>query len=342
MKGVKVMKTQEVQHLSTQISNDSILEAKHIKKYFPIKGGIFKRTVGHIKAVDDVSLTVFRGETLGIVGESGSGKSTFGRVLLKLINPTDGQIRFENKDITKLNNRQMRPIRKDMQMVFQDPYASLNSKMSVEELIEEPLIVQTNMSKKERKQKVNEMLEKVGLRSSDRLKYPHEFSGGQRQRISIARALVLNPKFVICDEPVSALDVSIQAQVLNLMADLQDDLDLTYLFISHDLSVVKHISDRVGVMYLGRITEIAPKKDLYENPLHPYTKALLSAVPSINVKKRKEKIILSGDLPSPSNPPSGCAFRTRCPYANEQCAVVRPELKEIQQNHFVACHLYEQ
>jgi len=336
------MKTQEVQHLSTQISNDSILEAKHIKKYFPIKGGIFKRTVGHIKAVDDVSLTVFRGETLGIVGESGSGKSTFGRVLLKLINPTDGQIRFENKDITKLNNRQMRPIRKDMQMVFQDPYASLNSKMSVEELIEEPLIVQTNMSKKERKQKVSEMLEKVGLRSSDRLKYPHEFSGGQRQRISIARALVLNPKFVICDEPVSALDVSIQAQVLNLMADLQDDLDLTYLFISHDLSVVKHISDRVGVMYLGRITEIAPKKDLYENPLHPYTKALLSAVPSINVKKRKEKIILSGDLPSPSNPPSGCAFRTRCPYANEQCAVVRPELKEIQQNHFVACHLYEQ
>lgn len=336
------MKTQEVQHLSTQISNDSILEAKHIKKYFPIKGGIFKRTVGHIKAVDDVSLTVFRGETLGIVGESGSGKSTFGRVLLKLINPTDGQIRFENKDITKLNNRQLRPIRKDMQMVFQDPYASLNSKMSVEELIEEPLIVQTNMSKKERKQKVNEMLEKVGLRSSDRLKYPHEFSGGQRQRISIARALVLNPKFVICDEPVSALDVSIQAQVLNLMADLQDDLDLTYLFISHDLSVVKHISDRVGVMYLGRITEIAPKKDLYENPLHPYTKALLSAVPSINVKKRKEKIILSGDLPSPSNPPSGCAFRTRCPYANEQCAVVRPELKEIQQNHFVACHLYEQ
>lgn len=336
------MKTQEVQHLSTQISNDWILEAKHIKKYFPIKGGIFKRTVGHIKAVDDVSLTVFRGETLGIVGESGSGKSTFGRVLLKLINPTDGQIRFENKDITKLNNRQMRPIRKDMQMVFQDPYASLNSKMSVEELIEEPLIVQTNMSKKERKQKVNEMLEKVGLRSSDRLKYPHEFSGGQRQRISIARALVLNPKFVICDEPVSALDVSIQAQVLNLMADLQDDLDLTYLFISHDLSVVKHISDRVGVMYLGRITEIAPKKDLYENPLHPYTKALLSAVPSINVKKRKEKIILSGDLPSPSNPPSGCAFRTRCPYANEQCAVVRPELKEIQPNHFVACHLYEQ
>lgn len=336
------MKTQEVQQQSTQVSNDLILEAKHIKKYFPIKGGIFKRTVGHIKAVDDVSLTVFRGETLGIVGESGSGKSTFGRVLLKLINPTDGQIRFENKDITKLNNRQMRPIRKDMQMVFQDPYASLNSKMSVEELIEEPLIVQTNMSKKERKQKVNEMLEKVGLRSSDRLKYPHEFSGGQRQRISIARALVLNPKFVICDEPVSALDVSIQAQVLNLMADLQDDLDLTYLFISHDLSVVKHISDRVGVMYLGRITEIAPKKDLYENPLHPYTKALLSAVPSINVKKRKEKIILSGDLPSPSNPPSGCAFRTRCPYANEQCAVVRPELKEIQQNHFVACHLYEQ
>jgi len=319
---------------------DYILQAKNIKKYFPIKGGILKHTIGHVKAVDDVSLSILRGETLGIVGESGSGKSTLGRVLLRLMDPTDGQIVFEDQDITKMRYRKLRPIRRDMQIVFQDPFASLNPKMSVSELIEEPLIVQTNLTKAERKEKTISLLEKVGLRSEDRFKYPHEFSGGQRQRISIARALTLNPKFVICDEPVSALDVSIQAQVLNLMADLQDEFNLTYLFIAHDLSVVKHISDRVAVMYLGRIAEIAPKKNLYETPLHPYTQALLSAVPSTDILHKKEKIILKGDLPSPSNPPSGCTFRTRCPMVHEKCSEVRPELTEVGNGHLVACHLY--
>lgn len=320
---------------------DYIVEVKNIKKYFPIKGGVLKRTVGHVKAVDDVSLKILRGETLGVVGESGSGKSTLGRVILRLLEPTEGQIFFENEDISDLNNRQLRPYRRDMQIVFQDPFASLNPKMSIQELIEEPLLVQTGMSKSERREKAISLLEKVGLRPESRLKYPHEFSGGQRQRISIARALALNPKFVICDEPVSALDVSIQAQVLNLMADLQEEFNLTYLFIAHDLSVVKHISDRVAVMYLGRIAEISPKKELYEQPLHPYTQALLSAVPSTDVLKRREKIILKGDLPSPSNPPSGCAFRTRCPKAHERCSVERPELMDVHNGHLVACHLYD-
>ncbi|MGG0716022.1 dipeptide ABC transporter ATP-binding protein [Robertmurraya massiliosenegalensis] len=325
----------------TEQENDYILEAKNLKKYFPIKGGVLKRTIGHVKAVDDVSLSILRGETLGVVGESGSGKSTLGRVILRLLDPTDGQIVFENEDITKLNNRQLRPFRRDMQIVFQDPFASLNPKMNVQELIEEPLLVQTSLSKSERKEKAIDLLGKVGLRPDARLKYPHEFSGGQRQRISIARALALNPKFIICDEPVSALDVSIQAQVLNLMADLQDEFNLTYLFIAHDLSVVKHISDRVAVMYLGRIAEIAPKKNLYDAPLHPYTEALLSAVPSTDVLAKREKIILKGDLPSPSNPPSGCAFRTRCPKAHERCAIERPDLINVSEGHYVACHLYD-
>lgn len=327
--------------LVKKTEQDYILEAKNIKKYFPIKGGVLKRTVGNVKAVDDVSLNIIRGETLGVVGESGSGKSTLGRVLLRLMDPTEGQILFENNDITTLGNRQLRPYRKDMQIVFQDPFASLNPKMNVQELIEEPLLVQTSLSRNERRDKAINLLEKVGLRPADRLKYPHEFSGGQRQRISIARALALNPKFVICDEPVSALDVSIQAQVLNLMADLQDEFNLTYLFIAHDLSVVKHISDRVAVMYLGRIAEIAPKKNLYDTPLHPYTQALLSAVPSVDVNNRREKIILKGDLPSPSNPPSGCAFRTRCPKAHERCSIDRPDLIEVSEGHSVACHLYD-
>ncbi|MGE6257710.1 ABC transporter ATP-binding protein [Heyndrickxia sporothermodurans] len=317
-----------------------ILQAKNIKKYFPIKGGILRTTIGHVKAVDDVSIDIKKGETLGIVGESGSGKSTLGRVILRLLEPTEGQIIFENNDISHLGNRQLRDYRKNMQIVFQDPFASLNSKMSVAELIEEPLVVQTSLKKSERKEKAIELLEKVGLRAEDRLKYPHEFSGGQRQRISIARALALHPKFVICDEPVSALDVSIQAQVLNLMSDLQDEFNLTYLFISHDLSVVKHISNRVAVMYLGRIVEIAPKKNLYDQPLHPYTQALLSSAPTTNIQNRREKIILKGDLPSPANPPSGCAFRTRCPLVHEKCAEVRPELKGMGNGHFVSCHLH--
>ncbi|CDQ41676.1 MULTISPECIES: ABC transporter ATP-binding protein [Virgibacillus] len=322
--------------------NEILVEAKNIKKYFPIKGGILKHTVGHVKAVDDVSLSIKQGETLGLVGESGSGKSTLGRVILRLLEPTEGEIIFDKEDISHLSNRKLRNYRKNMQIVFQDPFASLNSKMSVGELIEEPLLVQSSATKPERKQKCIDLLEKVGLRASDRTKYPHEFSGGQRQRISIARALALNPKFIICDEPVSALDVSIQAQVLNLMADLQDEFNLTYLFIAHDLSVVKHISDRVAVMYLGRIAEIAPKKPLYDNPLHPYTKALLSSVPSTDVKHRREKIHLTGDLPSPADPPSGCAFRTRCIHAHEKCALERPELTDIGDGHYVACHLYDQ
>ncbi|MGG0736853.1 dipeptide ABC transporter ATP-binding protein [Niallia taxi] len=328
------------QDLLKKTEEDYILQAKNIKKYFPIKGGVLKHTVGHVKAVDDISLDVIRGETLGLVGESGSGKSTLGRVILRLLDPTEGSIQFEDQDITTLNNRKMRPIRKDMQIVFQDPFASLNGKMSVQELIEEPLLVQTKLNRREREEKAISLLEKVGLRADARSKYPHEFSGGQRQRISIARALALNPKFIVCDEPVSALDVSIQAQVLNLMADLQEEFNLTYLFIAHDLSVVKHISDRVAVMYLGRIAELAPKQGLYETPLHPYTQALLSAVPTTDVTKKREKIILKGDLPSPSNPPSGCAFRTRCPKAHERCAIVRPDLTEVSEGHFVACHLY--
>lgn len=327
-------------------TGDELVVIRDVKKYFPIKGGVLRRTIGQLKAVDGVSFSIRKGETLGIVGESGSGKSTLGRVLIRLLDPTEGQILFNNEDITKLRQRQIRPIRQNMQIVFQDPFASLNAKMSVEQLVEEPLIVQGSISKKERKERVKAMIEKVGLRVDDLQKYPHEFSGGQRQRISIARALILEPKFVICDEPVSALDVSIQAQVLNLMKDLQDELGLTYLFIAHDLSVVKHISDRVAVMYLGRIAEIAPKKELYENPMHPYTKALLSAIPMIDLNEtpqtKKEKIKLPGDLPSPANPPSGCAFRTRCPKAFEKCAIDRPELQEIQTDHFVACHLYSE
>lgn len=327
------------------IDEDVLVEVRNVKKYFSIKGGILQKTVGQLKAVDDVSFTIRKGETLGIVGESGSGKSTLGRVLIRLLDPTEGQIIFDQTDITNLSQRQIRPIREDMQMVFQDPFASLNSKMSIEQLIEEPLLVQGKLAKPARKQKVLEVLEKVGLRKDDLQKYPHEFSGGQRQRISIARALVLNPKFVICDEPVSALDVSIQAQVLNLMKDLQDDLGLTYLFIAHDLSVVKHISDRVAVMYLGRFAEVAPKKQLYENALHPYTQALLSSIPIIDLNAenaKKEKIKLKGDLPSPANPPSGCTFRTRCPKVHDRCAIDRPELIEIEKDHFVACHLYSE
>lgn len=323
---------------------DTLVNVQNIKKYFPIKGGVLKKTIGHVKAVDDVSFDVIQGETLGIVGESGSGKSTLGRVLLRLLDPTEGSIHFDGTDISNLKRKAIQPFRRDMQIVFQDPFASLNSKMSVAELIEEPLHVQTSLSKKEKKEKAIEMIEKVGLRAEDRLKYPHEFSGGQRQRISIARALILNPKFVICDEPVSALDVSIQAQVLNLMKDLQETFRLTYLFIAHDLSVVKHISDRVAVMYLGRIVEIADKYTLYKNPLHPYTQALLASVPVIDTaesrKPERKKIKLTGDMPSPANPPSGCSFRTRCPLAHDRCAIERPELTENASRHSVACHLY--
>ncbi|WP_404457701.1 ABC transporter ATP-binding protein [Oceanobacillus kapialis] len=318
-----------------------ILSVQNIKKYFPIKGGVLKRTVGHIKAVDDISLSIKKGETLGIVGESGSGKSTLGRVILKLLQATEGDIHYNGTNITTMKRNHFRPYRRNMQMVFQDPFGSLNSKMSVAELVEEPLLVQTTLSKKERQVKAVEFIEKVGLRAEDRLKYPHEFSGGQRQRISIARALITNPEFVVCDEPVSALDISIQAQVLNLMKDLQEELGLTYLFISHDLSVVKHISDRIAVMYLGKIVEVAPTTKLFQEPVHPYTQALLSSIPTINKEKTDNPAVkLTGDIPSPANPPSGCAFRTRCPFAHDRCEKETPKLAEVGAEHEVSCHLH--
>jgi oligopeptide/dipeptide ABC transporter ATP-binding protein len=321
-------------------TGDKLVEVKGLKKYFPIKGGILKRTVGNVKAVDDISFDVFKGETLGIVGESGSGKSTLGRTVLRLLDPTEGQILFKGNDISTISSSKMRKFRRDMQMVFQDPYASLNQRMTIGELLTEPMYVHGLHTQIERKKIAMKLLNTVGLPAEAMVKYPHEFSGGQRQRIGIARALSINPQLIIADEPVSALDVSVQSQVLNLMSDLQDEFNLTYLFIAHDLSVVKHISDRVGVMYLGKMMEIAPKKSLYANPMHPYTQALLSAVPVPDPKAKKERIILQGDLPSPSNPPSGCVFRTRCPEAHERCKVDIPSLTHMGDGHYVACHLY--
>ncbi|WZY01760.1 dipeptide ABC transporter ATP-binding protein [Bacillus sp. FSL W7-1360] len=318
-----------------------LVEANHLKMYFPIKSGIVKRTVGYVKAVDDVSLNVYEGECLGIVGESGSGKSTLGRMLLQLQTPTEGDVHFDGNNLSALSKRKFRPYRREMQMVFQDPYASLNPRMSIGELLEEPMLVhRTVTNKAERRKRAEELLETVGLPVQSYNKYPHEFSGGQRQRIGIARALSTNPRFIIGDEPVSALDVSIQSQVLNLMKDLQEQFKLTYMFIAHDLSVVKHISDRVAVMYLGRIVEIARKKDMYEQPLHPYTTALIQAVPSTDVTRKREKVALEGELPSAASPPKGCAFHTRCPHAYERCKEERPQMVEVKPEHFTACHLY--
>ena len=317
-----------------------LLEVKNLKKYFDIKGGIFSRTVGTVKAVDDVSFTVNKGEVLGLVGESGCGKSTTGRTLLRLIEPSAGEIYFEGQEITKLDAGQMRKLRRDMQMVFQDPYASLNPRHTVEKILSEPLIIHGIGDKQERQKKVRELLEVVGLSSYHAKRYPHQFSGGQRQRIGIARALMVNPKLIIADEPVSALDVSIQSQVLNLMQDLKKSFDLTYIFIAHDLSVVKHISDRVGVMYLGRLVELASKDALYDDAKHPYTKALLSAVPIVDPDIKKERILLTGDIPSPANPPTGCAFHTRCSECMEICKTSRPVLQDLGDGHFVSCHLY--
>ncbi|MET3682015.1 peptide/nickel transport system ATP-binding protein/oligopeptide transport system ATP-binding protein [Alkalibacillus flavidus] len=321
--------------------SNPILEVNNLKKYFDIRGGIFGKKVGEVKAVDDVSFTVNEGEILGIVGESGCGKSTTGKALLRLIEPTEGEVRFNDEDITQVNSEQMRQLRRDMQIIFQDPYASLNPRHTVEKIISEPLLVHGMTDAKERKERVQELLEIVGLRAFHASRYPHQFSGGQRQRIGIARALANNPKLIICDEPVSALDVSVQSQILNLMSDLRDQFNLTYLFIAHDLSVVKHISDRVGVMYLGRLVELADKDELYENPKHPYTQALLSAVPVADPDETGERIILKGDVPSPSNPPSGCPFHTRCPQAMDICKEVTPTFQEDGDQHYVACHLYE-
>lgn len=319
--------------------SELLLEVNGLKKYFPITGGLFGRKQGEVKAVDDVSFYVRKGETLGIVGESGCGKSTTGRLLMRLIEASDGKIVFEDQEITSMSKAELRKTRRDIQMVFQDPYASLNPRHSIEQILEEPLIVHGIGTKEERKKQVRDMLEVVGLSSYHAKRYPHQFSGGQRQRIGIAKALMTKPKLIIADEPVSALDVSIQAQVLNLMKDIQDEFQLTYIFIAHDLGVVRHISDRVGVMYLGRLIELADSEELYENPKHPYTKALLSAVPIPDPDIKRETILIEGELPSPANPPSGCAFHTRCSQVMDVCKTTRP-LEQNLNGHFVACHLY--
>ncbi|MEK5233308.1 dipeptide ABC transporter ATP-binding protein [Lysinibacillus sp. FSL K6-0232] len=318
-----------------------LLKVEGLKKYFPIRKGVLNKQVGYVKAVDDVSFEVFEGETLGIVGESGCGKSTTGRLLMRLLEPTEGKVEFAGQQISELSKDEMRKARRDIQMIFQDPYASLNPRHSIGKILEEPLIVHGMGSAKERKQKVLELLEIVGLNEYHIKRYPHQFSGGQRQRIGIARALMTNPRLIIADEPVSALDVSIQSQVLNLLQELQKDLKLTYIFISHDLGVVRHISNRVGVMYLGKLVELTASEDLYAEPLHPYTQALLASVPVPDPTFEREQIIISGDIPSASNPPSGCAFHPRCPFKKEQCSQVVPKMQEVKPGHYVACHLYE-
>lgn len=317
----------------------NILEAQNIKKYFPIRKGFFLKHVGDVKAVDDISITVRKGETLGLVGESGCGKSTFGRTLIRLYEPTAGQIKFHDKDFLALSGSELRASRKNIQMIFQDPYASLDPRMTVGQVIEQPFIIHGLLNQSEREVKVKELLELVGLRPSHINRYPHEFSGGQRQRIAIARAIALNPELIICDEPVSALDVSIQAQILNLLKDLQERLGLTYIFISHDLSVIEHVCDRIAVMYLGKIVEIADRDELYKNPKHPYTQALLASIPTIGAGKKKMTKILTGEIPSPINPPSGCTFHPRCAYANDQCKKEIPTLLPVDGNlkNLVSC-----
>lgn len=318
-----------------------LLKVEGLKKYFPIRKGFLNTQVGDVKAVDNVSFEVFEGETLGIVGESGCGKSTTGRLLMRLLEPTAGNIEFGGKMLSSLSNSEMRKARRDIQMIFQDPYASLNPRHSIGKILEEPLIVHGMGNSKERKQKVIDLLKIVGLNEYHVKRYPHQFSGGQRQRIGIARALMTNPRLIIADEPVSALDVSIQAQVLNLMQSLQKELKLTYIFISHDLGVVRHISNRVGVMYLGKLVELTASENLYAEPLHPYTQALLSSVPVPDPTFEREQLIISGDIPSASNPPSGCAFHTRCPFKKAQCSSVVPNMQEVKPGHYVACHLYD-
>ena len=315
-----------------------LLEVKDVKKYFPIKKGLLNRVVGQVKAVDGVSFTINKGETFGLVGESGCGKSTMARVILRLQRATAGDIIFDNRNITRMSAKELRPLRQDMQIIFQDPFGSLNPRFLVRDIIGEPLQVHTQMSKKEIDARVVELMEMVGLDPSRRNRYPHEFSGGQRQRIGMARAIALNPRFIVADEAVSALDVSVQSQVLNLLMKLQKELGLTYLFIAHGLNVVRHISDRVGVMYLGKMVEVAPTEEIFERPLHPYTEALLSSIPVPDPRAKRERIVLQGDVPSPANPPSGCRFHPRCPFATERCKQETPSLLQVSPNRQVACH----
>lgn len=319
---------------------DALLQVANLKKYFPIKKGVLRRTVGNVRAVDDVSFDVFPGETLGIVGESGCGKSTTGRTLLRLLEPTSGEVWFNGKNLAKLSGSAMREMRQHLQIVFQDPYSSLNPRYRVGTILERPMQVHGLYTEKQRKQRVEMLLERCGLDASAKNRYPHQFSGGQRQRIGIARALTLNPSLIVLDEPVSALDVSVQSQIINLLEDLQDEFNLTYVFIAHDLSVVNHISDRVAVMYLGQLAELGSSDDLFAEPLHPYTQALLSAIPEPDPRSKRERILLTGDLPSPANPPSGCVFHTRCAHAMDVCRQKKPVWQEHKPNHYVACHLY--
>ena len=321
-----------------------LLQVKNLKKYFPIRNGLFSKEIGSIKAVDDVSFNIIKGETLGLVGESGCGKTTVGRTILRLLEPTSGSIIYDGKDISEYSRRQLRRLRPKMQIIFQDPYSSLNPRMTVGSMLSEAIRVHNIVPSNEVEKEVHRLLDVVGLPKAHSIRYPHEFSGGQRQRIGIARALSVRPELIVCDEAVSALDVSIQAQVINLLKDLQREYNLTYLFIAHDLSVVEYISDRVAVMYLGKIVEIADSKKIYANTLHPYTKALMSAVPIPDPDKKSERIVLSGDVPSPANPPGGCTFHPRCPQANEtgelisECSIKNPFLDEKQPSHFASCH----
>jgi len=323
------------------MSDKVLLRTENLKQYFPVGRNIFGKPSKFVKAVDDVSLFINRGETLGLVGESGCGKTTFGKTVLHLIKPTGGKVIYDGTDLSQLKEEQLRRMRPKMQIVFQDPYGSLNERMSVGTMLQGPMVAHEKLTKEQVNERIQHLLQIVGLKPFHARRYPHEFSGGQRQRIAIAKALAVNPEFIVCDEPVSALDVSVQSQVLNLLNELKHNLGLTYLFISHDLSVVRHISDRIGVMYLGKLVELAGEKDLYENQMHPYTRALFSAMPIPKVGAKKERMILQGDLPSPINPPPGCPFHTRCPYATERCMKEVPQLHEATPGHFVSCHLFD-